>query len=225
MFVTYEREKLINAFIYFVRNTKRCHKLKLFKLLSFLDFEHYRQTGRSVTGLRYDAWPMGPVPSELDEEFKSPPSDLAAAMSIRKVSSGETRERTIDDRAEYEIQRERSAAYPSSEYAPSRAIEWFEFKPKKRFDPKYFTKRELHIMEVLAEIFRDALGNDMKAVSHMKGLPWRQVYGHGEGNGRPIPYELSLTSDPFIKDIPTIDLEELAYRREALREVKSYEEM
>ena len=83
MFVTHKREKLINAIIYFVRNTKHCHKLKLFKLLSFLDFEHYRQTGRSVTGLHYDAWPKGPVPSHLDEELEKPGSDLATAGGLQ----------------------------------------------------------------------------------------------------------------------------------------------
>lgn len=216
MFVTHEREKLINAIIYFVRKTKRCHKLKLFKLLSFLDFEHYRQTGRTVTGLSYDAWPMGPVPSELDEELDAPKPDLTQAIGIFRERDDGRVERTIDDFSRLEME-------PQQEEAFRHAIDQYVFKPKKRFNDKYFTKREMKIMGTLAEIFQEALGDDMKDVSHLKGLPWREVFGLGEGNGRPIPFELALASDPFIHDIPTIDNDERDYREEALREVRLHE--
>lgn len=59
MFVSHDREKLINAIVRFTRYTNHCHKLKLFMLLNFLDFEHYRQTGRPSIGLKYGAWGMG----------------------------------------------------------------------------------------------------------------------------------------------------------------------
>src|SRR5215472_1919492 len=83
MFDSDQREKLVNAIIFFVSNTKRCHTLKLFKLLNFLDFEHFRQTGFGVTGLEYKAWPKGPVPSALWHEFKKGGSgDLRKAVSV-----------------------------------------------------------------------------------------------------------------------------------------------
>ncbi|MFH0727104.1 MAG: Panacea domain-containing protein [Pseudomonadota bacterium] len=69
MIITHHREKLINAIIYFANHTKYCGKTKLLKLLYFLDFSHFKQTGRSVTGLDYFAWKMGPVPKELFEEI------------------------------------------------------------------------------------------------------------------------------------------------------------
>lgn len=69
MIITYQREKLINAIIYFAQKTKYCGKTKLLKLLYFLDFKHFKQTGKSVTGLDYFAWQMGPVPRELFEEL------------------------------------------------------------------------------------------------------------------------------------------------------------
>jgi hypothetical protein len=53
MLINHEREKLIQSVIYFAKNTEFCGKVKLFKLLYFLDFEHYKMTGRSVTGLKY----------------------------------------------------------------------------------------------------------------------------------------------------------------------------
>ena len=67
MLVSHEREKMINAIIYFANHTRHLGKIKLFKLLYLLDFEHFRQTGRSVTGLDYRAWKFGPVPVALEK--------------------------------------------------------------------------------------------------------------------------------------------------------------
>ncbi len=93
MIITHHREKLINAIIYFAKNTKYCGKTKLLKLLYFLDFCHFKQTGKSVTGLDYYAWKMGPVPKELyDELSDNMKLDLAKAIAIipredfRKIS-------------------------------------------------------------------------------------------------------------------------------------------
>jgi len=77
------REKLIQAIVYLARNTRALGKIKLFKLLYLLDFEHFRQTGRSVTGMEYRAWKMGPVPIELMQEWDELEGDLAAAITIR----------------------------------------------------------------------------------------------------------------------------------------------
>src|SRR5690348_13764905 len=76
MLISHNREKLINAIIYFCKETALCNKLKLYKLLYHLDFRHYALTGRTVTGLDYFAWPNGPVPVELEKEIKAPAEDL-----------------------------------------------------------------------------------------------------------------------------------------------------
>ena len=60
---------MINVIIYFAKNTKYCGKTKLLKLLYFLDFSHFKLTGKSITGLEYFAWEMGPVPKDLFEEL------------------------------------------------------------------------------------------------------------------------------------------------------------
>ncbi len=80
--MTHRREKLINAILYFAENTKLCGKTKLMKLLYFLDFTHFKQTGKSVTGLDYFAWERGPVPKVLFHEFSKPKPDLYAAIKI-----------------------------------------------------------------------------------------------------------------------------------------------
>ena len=86
--MTRQREKLLNAIIYFAKNTKYCGKTKLLKLLYFLDFKHFKQTGRSVTGLDYFAWKMGPVPKELYEELSNEmkPDMIAAIHDLPKDS-------------------------------------------------------------------------------------------------------------------------------------------
>ena len=82
MITTHHREKLINAISYFVKNTRYCGKTKLMKLLFFLDFCHFKQTGKSVTGLDYYAWERGPVPKDLFEELDNMKPDLKAAIRI-----------------------------------------------------------------------------------------------------------------------------------------------
>jgi len=80
-----KRQKLINAAIYFATHTKLCGKTKLVKLLYYLDFMHFRQTAKSVTDLRYFAWPKGPYPVSFAHEIDSPPPDLAECLSIQKT--------------------------------------------------------------------------------------------------------------------------------------------
>lgn len=77
MLLSHEREKLINAIIFFANNTRFLGKTKLCKLLYFLDFGHFKETGRSVTGMDYYAWKMGPVPVDLYEEVEAPEPDMA----------------------------------------------------------------------------------------------------------------------------------------------------
>jgi uncharacterized phage-associated protein len=78
----HHRDKLLNAMIFFAKNTKYCGKTKLYKLLYFLDFTHFKETGRSVTGLDYYAWDHGPAPKALHEEFKNMPSDINSHIAL-----------------------------------------------------------------------------------------------------------------------------------------------
>lgn len=65
------------------RITQAPGKTKLFRLLHLIDFEHFRQTGRGVTGMEHRAWKMGPVPFKLMQEWDDPERDLAAAVGVR----------------------------------------------------------------------------------------------------------------------------------------------
>jgi len=100
MLIQTHREKLINAIVFFASNTKYCGKVKLFKLLYLLDFNHFRETGRSVTEMGYLAWKLGPVPSDLVQEWDQPDADLTQAFDIvpQKVFDFE-RDQVIPKRA------------------------------------------------------------------------------------------------------------------------------
>jgi uncharacterized phage-associated protein len=188
MIVDRGREKLINAIVYFVAHTKHCHTLKLFKLLNFLDFEHYRQTGRTVTGLTYVAWKQGPAPNDLWHELeKGGEPDLKKAVQIIRHK---------DDITDKLLRR--------------------EIKPIAAFDKRIFTRRELAIMDRVAEFFEELKAEDMSEFSHKQGLPWREIFKKGDGEYHEIPEELALRSDPIVHDVPTIEDDELKYRRELL---------
>jgi uncharacterized phage-associated protein len=80
--ITKEREKLLQAIVYFAQHTKNCSKTKLLKLLFLLDFEHFKLTGRSVTGLDYFALPLGPVPATVLAEFEQPADDFEQSIDV-----------------------------------------------------------------------------------------------------------------------------------------------
>lgn len=156
MIITHQRKKLINIIIYFAKNTKYCGKIKILKLLSELDFEHFKQVGKPATGLYYSAWDMGPVPVKLFKELSDQmPSDLADAIKI--VPSGKLQ----------------------------------QIIPKKKFNSKYFTKREKKLLLNLVEIFRDATAEQMKESSHRKGGPWDRTVKE-KGLKQPIDYFVAL---------------------------------
>jgi len=76
------RQRLLGAVVYFATNTNYCGKIKLFKLLYLLDFQHFRETGRSVTGADYSAFKFGPVPDVLMQEWDRPEPDFDTVAKI-----------------------------------------------------------------------------------------------------------------------------------------------
>jgi uncharacterized phage-associated protein len=190
MFVSHDREKLLNAIIYFLRETSHCHTLKLFKLLNFSDFEHFRQTGRTMFGLEYHALPKGPVPTKLLEEIRrGGDKDLRSAIALFEIK---------DEITDALLRR--------------------DLRPRAQFDKSWFTKRELKILHRIAEFFRDLRADDMSEFSHQNKKPWAEVYREGKGSGRVIAPELILDTEPLMHEVPTIDTEELEYRKALLRD-------
>lgn len=180
MLIEHNREKLINAIIYFLKNTKYCGKTKLFKLLYFFDFIHFRETGKSVTDLKYYAWDFGPFPVDLFKEINSPPPDFQKNFYI--------------------------STKPDKQFV--------EIKPKKKFDDKYFTKRELRILEKIAFIFKEAKAEDIVEASHLPNHPWDKTI-RSKGEKAKIDYMLAL--DDSESSLPLVEVFERIKDREAIR--------
>ncbi|MFZ5450575.1 MAG: type II toxin-antitoxin system antitoxin SocA domain-containing protein [Thermodesulfobacteriota bacterium] len=159
IFIDFARQKLLNALVFFIKNTRNCGKTKIFKLLFYLDFIHFKQTAKPVTGLIYNAFPWGPVPADLFNEFEKPPADLQKFLFIPKIAPGEFCHLRI--------------------------------KKGVKFDPLYFSKRELRIMNQVAEIFYEAIAEDMTNVTHLPNDPWDKTI-KSKGEKAEIDYMLSF---------------------------------
>lgn len=85
MIINHQREKTFQAITYFLNHTSLCNKKKLYKLLYLLDFEHFEQTGRNVTGFDYYAWKMGPVPTQLHEMIDNEEDSLLDRFEVEKT--------------------------------------------------------------------------------------------------------------------------------------------
>ena len=167
MLIKHEREKLINAVLFFAANVDKCGKIKLFKLMYFLDFEHYKITGRSVTSMKYFAWKMGPVPVELDEEIEMPEPDMADAVSFDLIPVYQGRSQML------------------------------RINSKQQFNDQHFSKRELQIMNDLSRKYKSTNAEDMVEATHLENLPWDVIYNKQGKHWSLIPYELAYQSQEF----------------------------
>lgn len=154
------RKKLLNAVLFFAKNTKHVNLTKLSKLLYFLDFMHFNQTGYPSIGLKYYTFKKGPVPKDFWLEIKdgNVPEDFRGRLALIP--------RTDD-------------FVPNYKELEIRAIE----SP----DLSVFTPREIKILEELAFIYKDALAWQISEVTHLPKQPW-DVTRQKIGENKPIDY-------------------------------------
>lgn len=157
------RNRLENVMIYFAKNTLACGKVKLFKLLYLLDFEHFTLTGRSVTGLGYHAWELGPVPIELAEAWEEFSSNFGNKLFIEV---------------------ERVISYDRQAVKVVQGVE---------FDDIDFTPRQLNMMSRLVEKYRDTASPALIDVTHEQNGAWHRVWTSENGKYQAIPYDFSLS--------------------------------
>jgi hypothetical protein len=162
------REKFVNAILYFALNTNKnkIGKTKMAKLLFALDFEHFKQTGRWVTGAKYYAYPWGPYPKNefIEIDKKGLPADLEQVVSVIPNTDIEGEERGI----------------------------LFRAKSGKKPNLSIFTPRERKVMERWAEIFHDATAKQMVQWSHSHGEPWKQVWEKEKKQYQQISYSRAI---------------------------------
>ena len=159
------RQRLIHAIVFFASNTQFCGKIKLFKLLYLMDFEHFGKTGKSITGYEYQAWKFGPVPADLMEEWEELSPDMAQAVHIES-------EKVIDfDRQEVKV---------------NEGVE---------YNDEFFTPRELRIMQSLADKYKITKSAKLIDVTHEQNGAWDKVWQNGLGSKKLIPYTLALSDE------------------------------
>lgn len=178
-----ERQRLLQTVVFFASNVRALGKIKLFKLLYLFDFEHFRQTGKSATGLDYQAWKFGPVPIELMEEWEALSDDLAALVHIEP-------QRIIDY--------ERHAVLLNEDVT---------------FDEGLFSPRQLRILRGLADQYRTVLSGAMIDVTHAQNGAWARTWRGGSGQYRPIDYALAIgDEEPNAAALREVAEEQSMYR-------------
>lgn len=165
MLITHEREKLLNAIVYFSENVNFFGKIKLFKLLYFFDFEHYKLTGRSSTGLDYYAWDKGPVPKALFDELDNPKPDFLNKIKLENKKTKYNKPMLCVSKLDNAV-----------------------------FETSVFSKRELKILKDLVLKYKNFKADEMVEDTHLENHPWDQIYNRLNQKNELIPYELALRS-------------------------------
>lgn len=181
------RKKLLNAVLFFAKNTNHLNLTKLSKLLYFLDFTHFNQTGYPSIGLDYYAFEWGPVPRDFWSEMKDGdvPEDFKGRLALILKT---------DDLS------------PSCKEIEVRAIE----KP----NLSLFTSREIKILEDLAFIYKKARGRDISEVTHLPKQPW-DITVKKYGKNKLIDYTLGIDEKSEVS--PDDAMESLKEHFEAVR--------
>ncbi len=158
------RVKLLNAVLFFAKKTKYLNTTKLSKLLYFLDFTHFKQTGYPSIGLRYYAFEKGPVPKDFWLEIKegNVPEDFRGKLAL------------ISKRDEIDPNRKE-----------------IEFRAVTNPDLSVFTPREVKILDNVAFMFRDVRAWEISEISHLPSQPW-DVTKKQKGLNQLIDYLLAI---------------------------------
>jgi len=162
------KEKRINAIRYFCKHTKYLSETKLYKLLFFLDFLHFKEVGRPVTDLEYFAWDFGPVPTKLFFEIK----EKRAPQEILKCIVEEKDQLTGKNLGKY-------------------------FKSIRSPDLEVFSEREIRILKEVTDVFRDARATEMVEITHLKNEPYDRTL-KTRGEKKRIDFMLALDKDAKI---------------------------
>lgn len=164
------RKKLLNAVLFFASNTKRVNLGKLSKLLYFLDFIYFNQTGYPSIGLEYYTFEKGPVPRDFWLEIKDAdvPEDFKGKIVLI---------RRTDD------------------FAPN--YKEVEIHAREKPDLSVFTPREIEILDSLAFVYKEATASDMSEVTHLPKQPW-DITRREKGKNQPIDYLDSIGEESAV---------------------------
>ncbi|MBU4445258.1 MAG: SocA family protein [Candidatus Marinimicrobia bacterium] len=159
--------KILNGIKYFVSNTRHVGRTKLFKLLFFWDFLHFKEYGLSITGYQYYTFPFGPVPVELYDQIINNNLPPALQSELKIIQ---------DDEDEYKYKTFRVAL------------------KNKQIDYDWLTPNEIKILERVVLLFRDLTARDMTEITHLPNSPYDKTL-KDFGMNKPIDYRLAIDKD------------------------------
>ena len=164
-----DREKLLNAILFFSKKVKYPVTTKIFKLLFVLDFFHFKQYGQTVTNLNYYARGSGAVPSDFWDEIKSGtvPEDFQNDLGL-------------------------------APFQPvSMNVQEYEFQAKRPPQLGVFSQREKKILDELVQAFENASPHMMSETAFLKNRPWKKTLAE-KGEGALIDYLLAIDNEARI---------------------------
>ena len=131
-----------------------------------------------MTGLKYYAWKMGPVPTELYEELDDPAEDMRSNVEITQATY-----KDFSGKEKYQV----------------------SIKPLSQFDRSFFSKRELRLMERIATQYQSQRAEEMIEATHAPGLPWYKRYEEEGCKQGEIPYSYILSEEDrdLMKELAT----------------------
>ncbi len=110
-----------------------------------------------VTGLMYEVWKRGPVPSELHSEITDKknnevqlPNDFSSSLFVEK-------EKWTDPKTGKENTK-------------------FNFRAKRKPDLSIFTPRQQRILKEIVEIYKDTDATTSSDASHERGTAWHNAF-------------------------------------------------
>ena len=166
--MTLTEEKILNGIKYFVIKTHNVGRTKLFKLLYFWDFMHFKKYGMNVTGYEYYTYPFGPVPKELYDYINKNelPEFLSGKLSI--IEDDEEDEEDSFKRFKVVLE-------------------------KRKVESDCFSPNEYAILEEVAYIFKEATAKQMTDITHLKNTPFDKT--QKQGMFIPIDYFLAIDEE------------------------------
>jgi len=175
-----ELEKRVNAILFFKAKVKYPFALKIFKLLFFLDFSHFKKYGRTVTDLEYFTFKKGPVPKIFWEQIKNDdlPDEIKKSMEIVVVKDALTEDYIFT-----------------------------QFIAKKKYNLDAFSESEIEILNDLATIYKEAKAEDMSEVTHLKNSPWEKTL-KTKGIYMKIDFLLAIDSEAEVDEEEAIQMME-----------------
>lgn len=141
--------KLEAILVYFANNSDKLGKVKLMKMLYFLDFTHVKKYGTPITYDNYVHIQHGPIPSTIknliDNLSEDKNAELSRTITIEKIP---TKKNTMD-----------------------------KIVAKRKFsdsDRKLFSESELEILEEVVKRFKSVSSDEIEKASHNEA-PWRDT--------------------------------------------------